>query len=78
MLKYLEPARELPLTMPSELDLRSNEVGPYMRKCLESSGRYVRTEHRMRIMRLLENMSIGNNHRLRELHGVESPGTQIG
>ena len=77
MLKYLnEPAGGLPLTMPSELDLRSKEVGPYVEKYLKGKAN-VPTEHRMRIMRLIENMSVGNNNRLGELHGAGSPETQI-
>jgi len=77
MLKYLnEPAGGLPLTMPSEEDLRSKEIGQYVEKYLKGKAE-VPTEYRMRIMRLIENMSVGNNHRLGELHGAGSPQTQI-
>jgi len=76
MMRYLnEPPGGLPLTMPSELDLRSKEVGPYVEKYLQGKAG-VPTEHRMRVMRLIENLSIGSNNHLGELHGAGSPQTQ--
>ena len=50
----------LVVTMPSEKDLQNNEIGPLIRKFLQ--GRHgVETVDRMRILRLIENMTIGRN-----------------
>jgi 4-hydroxybutyryl-CoA dehydratase/vinylacetyl-CoA-Delta-isomerase len=62
-------------TMPSEADLRSEEVGPLLERML--AGREgVPTEDRMRILRLIENMTLGRNavgYLTESLHGAGSP-----
>ena len=68
----------LVVTMPSEKDLQHNEVGPLIRKFLQGrSG--VDTVDRMRILRLIENMTIGRNavgYLTESLHGAGSPQAQ--
>jgi 4-hydroxybutyryl-CoA dehydratase / vinylacetyl-CoA-Delta-isomerase len=68
----------LVVTMPSERDLQHNEVGPLIRKFLQGrSG--VETVDRMRILRLIENMTIGRNavgYLTESLHGAGSPQAQ--
>ncbi len=65
-------------TMPSEADLRSEEVGPLLERML--AGREdVPTEDRMRILRLIENMTLGRNavgYLTESLHGAGSPQSQ--
>ncbi len=65
-------------TMPSEADLRSEDVGPLVERLL--AGRAdVPTEARMRIIRLIENMTIGRNavgYLTESLHGAGSPQAQ--
>jgi 4-hydroxybutyryl-CoA dehydratase/vinylacetyl-CoA-Delta-isomerase len=65
-------------TMPSEKDLQNNEIGPLIRKFLQGrSG--VETVDRMRILRLIENMTIGRNavgYLTESLHGAGSPQAQ--
>jgi 4-hydroxybutyryl-CoA dehydratase / vinylacetyl-CoA-Delta-isomerase len=62
-------------TMPSEADLRSDEVGPIIERML--AGRAdVPTEDRLRILRLIENMTLGRNavgYLTESLHGAGSP-----
>jgi 4-hydroxybutyryl-CoA dehydratase / vinylacetyl-CoA-Delta-isomerase len=62
-------------TMPSEADLRSEEVGPLLERIL--AGRAdVPTEDRLRILRLIENMTLGRNavgYLTESLHGAGSP-----
>jgi len=64
--------------MPSEKDLKNNEIGPLVRKFLQGrSG--VDTIDRMRILRLIENMTIGRNavgYLTESLHGAGSPQAQ--
>ncbi|MGP0089212.1 MAG: 4-hydroxyphenylacetate 3-hydroxylase family protein [Xanthobacteraceae bacterium] len=68
----------LVVTMPSERDLQNNEIGPLIRKFLQGrSG--VETVDRMRILRLIENMTIGRNavgYLTESLHGAGSPQAQ--
>ncbi len=68
----------LMVTMPSESDLRHDEIGPLIEQML--AGREgVSTEDRMRIMRLIENMTIGRNavgYLTESLHGAGSPQAQ--
>jgi len=68
----------LVVTMPSEKDLQNNEIGPLIRKFLQ--GRQgVDTLDRMRILRLIENMTIGRNavgYLTESLHGAGSPQAQ--
>ena len=46
------------VTMPSEQDFRSEEVGHYVEKYLKGVSN-VSTENRMRVMRLIENLTLG-------------------
>jgi 4-hydroxybutyryl-CoA dehydratase/vinylacetyl-CoA-Delta-isomerase len=61
--------------MPSEADFRSEEVGPMLERML--AGREdIPTEDRMRILRLIENMTLGRNavgYLTESLHGAGSP-----
>ena len=65
-------------TMPSERDLESNEVGPLLRKFL--TGRDgVAAIDRMKILRLIENLTLGRNavgYLTESLHGAGSPQAQ--
>jgi len=65
----------LMVTMPSEADFRSEEIGPMIERML--AGRAgVRTEDRLRIMRLIENMTLGRNavgYLTESMHGAGSP-----
>jgi 4-hydroxybutyryl-CoA dehydratase / vinylacetyl-CoA-Delta-isomerase len=68
----------LMVTMPSEADLRHDEVGPLVERLL--AGRAdVPTEDRLRVMRLIENLTIGRNavgYLTESLHGAGSPQAQ--
>ncbi|MBK9152868.1 MAG: 4-hydroxybutyryl-CoA dehydratase [Chloracidobacterium sp.] len=68
----------LVVTMPSEQDLRSEEVGKLLDKYLK--GREgVSTESRVRILRLIENMTLGRNavgYLTESMHGAGSPQAQ--
>ncbi len=66
------------VTMPSEKDLQNNEVGPLIRKFLQGRDG-VEVTDRMRILRLIENMTIGRNavgYLTESLHGAGSPRAQ--
>ncbi|MBI4367455.1 MAG: 4-hydroxybutyryl-CoA dehydratase [Deltaproteobacteria bacterium] len=66
------------VTMPSEKDLQNNEVGPLIRKFLQGRDG-VKVTDRMRILRLIENMTIGRNavgYLTESLHGAGSPQAQ--
>jgi 4-hydroxybutyryl-CoA dehydratase/vinylacetyl-CoA-Delta-isomerase len=68
----------LVVTMPSEKDLQNNEIGPLIRKFLQGKSG-VDTVDRMRILRLIENMTIGRNavgYLTESLHGAGSPQAQ--
>ena len=68
----------LVVTMPSEKDLQNNEVGPLIRKFLQGRDG-VEVVDRMRILRLLETMTIGRNavgYLTESLHGAGSPQAQ--
>ncbi len=68
----------LVVTMPSEQDYRHPEVGPLLEKYLKGRAD-VPTEHRMRIMRLIENMTLGRNavgYLTESMHGAGSPQAQ--
>ena len=66
------------VTMPSEKDLNDEEAGEIIRKMLK--GREdIPTEDRMRIMRLIENMTLGRNavgYLTESMHGAGSPQAQ--
>ena len=68
----------LMVTLPSEQDLKHEELGPVLRKYLK--GREdVDTEDRIRILRLIENMTMGRNavgYLTESMHGAGSPQAQ--
>ncbi len=65
-------------TMPSEKDFENPETGPLLRKYLK--GREgVRVEDRARVLRLIENMTLGRNavgYLTESMHGAGSPQAQ--
>lgn len=61
-------------TMPSESDLDNPEIGKYIRKYLKGISS-VPTEDRMRIARLIENMT-GGTALVESMHGAGSPQAQ--
>jgi 4-hydroxybutyryl-CoA dehydratase/vinylacetyl-CoA-Delta-isomerase len=66
------------VTMPSEPDLRSEEIGHYVEKYLKGA-KGVSTESRMRILRLIENITLGTaavGYRTESMHGAGSPQAQ--
>jgi 4-hydroxybutyryl-CoA dehydratase / vinylacetyl-CoA-Delta-isomerase len=68
----------LMVTMPSEQDYKSPELKPYIDKYLKGVDS-VPTEDRMRIMRLVENLTLGTaavGYRTESLHGAGSPQAQ--
>ena len=68
----------LVVTMPSEKDYRSKEVGHLLEKYLKGRAD-VSTENRMRILRLIENMTLGRNavgYLTESMHGAGSPQAQ--
>jgi 4-hydroxybutyryl-CoA dehydratase/vinylacetyl-CoA-Delta-isomerase len=65
-------------TMPSERDFRHEEIGALLDKYLKGRAD-VPTESRMRIMRLIENMTLGRNavgYLTESMHGAGSPQAQ--
>ncbi len=68
----------LMVTMPSEKDFRSPDTGPLLEKYLRGR-KGVSTENRMRILRLIENMTLGRNavgYLTESMHGAGSPQAQ--
>jgi 4-hydroxybutyryl-CoA dehydratase/vinylacetyl-CoA-Delta-isomerase len=68
----------LMVTMPSEKDLRHERTGPYIQKYLKGVAS-VPTEHRMRILRLIENITLGTaavGYRTESMHGAGPPQAQ--
>ena len=68
----------LMVTMPSEKDFRSPEIGPLLEKYLKGR-KGVSTENRMRVLRLIENMTLGRNavgYLTESMHGAGSPQAQ--
>lgn len=68
----------LMVTAPSEKDLRDPVVGPYVDKYLRGVNA-VSTENRLRVLRLIENMSLGTaavGYRTESMHGAGSPQAQ--
>lgn len=61
-------------TLPSERDLRNPETAKYLEKSLKGKAE-VRTEDRMRILRLIENMVLGVGM-VEAMHGAGSPQAQ--
>ena len=65
-------------TMPSEADLNHPQIGAMLRKYLQGRAD-VPTEARLRIIRLIENMTLGRNavgYLTESLHGAGSPQAQ--
>ena len=66
------------VTLPSEKDFKSKEIGHYLKKYLKGVD-LVTTENRMRILRFIENLSLGTaavSYRTESMHGAGSPQTQ--
>lgn len=66
------------VTMPSEADYRSPEVGKYVEKYLKAVAT-VPTYDRMKVLRLIENMMLGTaavGYKTESLHGAGSPQAQ--
>jgi 4-hydroxybutyryl-CoA dehydratase/vinylacetyl-CoA-Delta-isomerase len=66
----------LMVTLPSEQDLKHPVAGEYMRKYFQAT---VSVENRMRILRLIENMTLGTTavgYRTESMHGAGSPQAQ--
>lgn len=68
----------LVVTAPSEKDLRSDEVGGFVKKYFRGING-VSTENRLRILRLIENLVLGTaavGYRTESMHGAGSPQAQ--
>lgn len=68
----------LVVTLPSEKDFKHPKIGKYMDKYFRGVAK-IPTEHRMRILRLIENMTVGLGavgYLVESLHGAGSPQTQ--
>ncbi len=68
----------LMVTCPSETDLRDPELGPYIQKYLKGVDS-VTTENRLKILRLIENLTLGTaavGYRTESMHGAGSPQAQ--
>ncbi len=66
------------VTLPSERDLANAAVGPYLRKYLRGAAEYS-TEERCRMLRLVENLTIGPGavgYLTESMHGAGSPQAQ--
>jgi 4-hydroxybutyryl-CoA dehydratase/vinylacetyl-CoA-Delta-isomerase len=66
------------VTLPSEQDFRHPEAGPMLKKYL-AGRKGVDVENRMRILRLIENMTLGRNsvgYLTESMHGAGSPQAQ--
>ena len=65
-------------TLPSEKDLNHPEIGRLLKKYLRGKAD-VKTEDRIRILRLIENMTMGRNavgYLTESMHGAGSPQAQ--
>ena len=68
----------LMVTAPSEADFRDPKLGPIIDKYLRGVNT-VSTENRLRILRLIENLSLGTaavGYRTESMHGAGSPQAQ--
>jgi len=68
----------LMVTMPSDMDLRSPETGKWLEKYLKANSD-IPTENRMRILRLIENITLGTaavGYLTESMHGAGSPQAQ--
>jgi 4-hydroxybutyryl-CoA dehydratase/vinylacetyl-CoA-Delta-isomerase len=64
--------------LPSEEDLKSPAVGKWLEKCFKGRSD-VPTEHRMRVLRLIENLTLGTaavGYLTESMHGAGSPQAQ--
>ena len=69
----------LMVTMPSERDLNHPEIGPLVEKYLRGVAE-IPTADRMRILRLIENLTLGTSavsYRTESMHGAGSPEAQV-
>jgi 4-hydroxybutyryl-CoA dehydratase/vinylacetyl-CoA-Delta-isomerase len=69
----------LMVTLPSEKDLNHLEIGPLVEKYLRGVAE-IPTADRMRILRLLENLTLGTaavSYRTESMHGAGSPEAQV-
>lgn len=69
----------LMVTMPSERDLSHPEIGPWVDKYLRGVAE-IPTADRMRILRLIENLTLGTSavsYRTESMHGAGSPEAQV-
>jgi 4-hydroxybutyryl-CoA dehydratase/vinylacetyl-CoA-Delta-isomerase len=68
----------LMVTMASEKDLKHPDIGRYIDKYLRGVAA-IPTEHRMRVLRLIENITLGTaavGYRTESMHGAGSPQAQ--
>ena len=68
----------LMVTLPSEADMKHPEAGPLIKKYLQGRAD-IPTESRVRILRLIENMTLGRNavgYLTESMHGAGSPQAQ--
>jgi 4-hydroxybutyryl-CoA dehydratase/vinylacetyl-CoA-Delta-isomerase len=68
----------LVVTLPSQQDMEHDELGPLLEKYLQGR-KGVSTEERVRILRLIENMTLGRNavgYLTESMHGAGSPQAQ--
>jgi len=66
------------VTLPSEKDYRSAEIGPYIDKYLKGRAD-IPTEKRLRLLRFIENLTYGRaavSYRAESMHGAGSPQAQ--
>ena len=66
------------VTMASEQDLRHPEIGKIVEKYFKGVAS-VPTEHRCRVLRLIENITLGTSavgYRTESMHGAGSPQAQ--
>jgi 4-hydroxybutyryl-CoA dehydratase/vinylacetyl-CoA-Delta-isomerase len=66
------------VTMPSEQDFKDKNIGHYVEKYLKGAVG-VDTENRMRVLRLIENITLGTaavGYRTESMHGAGSPQAQ--
>ncbi len=66
------------VTLPSEKDLKHPEIGHYIEKYYRGSAD-IPTEQRIRVMRLIENLTLGTaavGYRTESMHGAGSPQAQ--
>ena len=68
----------LMVTMPSQQDFNNEKIGPFVKKYLQGASG-TSTENRMRVLRLIENLTLGTaavGYRTESMHGAGSPQAQ--